>query len=222
MVMGGLSHDVFAAGIYYHKSCHLKFSFNYAAKKEEYDDDNQSTALDLVNEFLGDIRLNVFRQKNAYLLTELMHDIMNMNEEHSIDPTTRHTHVLKEKIRNEFPDSIGFYKTMHQVIVFSSDMNPLDYTVATVKGHGMRDDDLIKACAKLINKSWNMKREQEHFSRPHTPEEVIEKLNNGPLQELYNLIYATIGPRCKTNEYWYAITSSRPRATKILPQIRSH
>ena len=36
-----------------------------------------------------------------------------------------------------------------------------------------------------------------------------------PAQDLYNLVYATIDPSYKVNDYGYAITSSRPRATKV-------
>ena len=40
-------------------------------------------------------------------------------------------------------------------------------------------------------------------------------LDRGPLKEIYNVIYASINPAYKVNEYGYAITRSRPVATKI-------
>ena len=45
---------------------------------------------------------------------------------------------------------------------------------------------------------------------------MIESLDNGPMPELYNTIYATkYAPNFKINEYGYAITHSANIANKI-------
>ena len=96
-----------------------------------------------------------------------------MSEEHGICPPINHTSALKKKIANEFPERIGFYSTVHQVIVYSNDMNPLDYTAATIKGHGLRDEDFIRACATMIKRKLDKKRQEMEFCWPYTPDEVI-------------------------------------------------
>ena len=50
---------------------------------------------------------------------------------------------------------------------------------------------------------------------PCTPEELIDRLDRGPLKELYNVIYATIDDNCKVNEYGYAKMHSNQVATKV-------
>ena len=100
-----------------------------------------------------------------------------------------------------FQGVLLFYKAMHQLIVYSSDMNPLD-TASTIKGHGVHDDNLIKAYEKLIRTRLNIKREAEEPLWPFTPDEVTEKLNTGQKKS-----YTTIIPYFPENRsfqpgYW--------------------
>ena len=67
----------------------------------------------------------------------------------------------------------------------------------------------------MIKRKLDNKRQEMEFCWPYTPDEVIERLGSGPAQDLYNLVYATIDPSYKVNDYGYAILSSRPRATKV-------
>lgn len=139
---------------------------------------------------------------------------MNLSEERGVDAPVSHTSVFKKKLMSYFPGRLGFFSSGRQVIVYSSDMNPLKYTEATLKGHGLRDEDMIRACAAMIRRKVNTRIEEES-SWPCTPEELTEKLDRGPLQEIYNLIYATIDLNYRSNEYGYATTRSRPIATKV-------
>ena len=98
-------------------------------------------------------------------------------------------------------------------------MNPCDYSVSTLKGHGLRDNDLIRAFARMMNGKIE-KRKAEVMQWPCTPEEIIDRLDRGPLdrgplKELYNVIYATIDDNFKVNEYGYAKTPSNQVATKV-------
>ena len=94
---------------------------------------------------------------------------------------------------------------MHQLNVYSSDMNPLDYTASTIKGHGGHDDNLTKAYAKLIRTRLEVKCEAEEPLWPFAPDEVTEKLNIGLIKELYNdyplffkkIIHSNQGTGCK-------------------------
>ena len=155
-----------------------------------------------MNEDFGHFHMKVLRKKsNTHKISSVMRDILNMSEEHGICPPINHTSALKKKIVNEFPERIGFYSTVHQVIVYANNMNPLDFTAATIKGHGLRDEDLIRAWAKMIKRKLDKKHQEMEFCWPYTPDEVIKRLDSGPAQDLYNLVYTK--------------TSSRPRATKV-------
>ena len=87
-----------------------------------------------------------------------------------------------------------FYIAMHQLIVHSGDMNPLDYTTSTIKGHGVHIDNLSRAYAKSIRKGLKIKREVQEPHWPFKPDEVMEKLNIEPIKELCNLVYPNIDP----------------------------
>ena len=52
---------------------------------------------------------------------------------------------------------------------------------------------------------------------PESPEDMILALNNGPLPDFYNVIYATMYQgQFKTYEYGYTVTNSQNISTKIL------
>ena len=78
----------------------------------------------------------------------------------------------------------------------------------------MRDSDLIKAFATMLKCKIESRVEAEK-KWPCTPDELIEMLDRGPLKEIYNFIYVLINPSYEVNEYGYAITRSRPIATKV-------
>lgn len=80
----------------------------------------------------------------------------------------------------------------------------------------MRDNDLTKAFAIILKRKMEAWVNQEK-KWPYTPDELIGMLDMGPLNEIYNVIYASINPAYKLNEYGYGyvITRSRQIATKI-------
>ena len=132
-----------------------------------------------------------------------------------IQPPIASTSVLKKRLASEFEDTLGFYSTGRVVIVYSSDMNPLEYTAATLKGHGLRDEDLVRACAKMIRRKIEIGNKDEDDRWPYTPDELLSELQQGPMQDLYNLIYGSFDPNYKINEHGYAVTRSRRTATKV-------
>ena len=66
------AHDVFAADIYYHNSCYIKF----ALKKIEQTVDETIKLLenDILEEFFG-AKKRIVHEKNAFLLSDLLEDI---------------------------------------------------------------------------------------------------------------------------------------------------
>ena len=51
-----------------------------------------------------------------------------------------------------FPESIGFYKTGRQVIVFSQLVNPCEYSVNILKGGGLTELELTKSFATMVKR----------------------------------------------------------------------
>ena len=88
-----------------------------------------------------------------------------------------------------FPDSIGFFKSGRDLIVHSQFINPCEYSVSTLKGHGMRDADIICSFANLIRRTVLKKREQEQVEFPMKSNKLIEEIHKGPMIEIYNAIF---------------------------------
>ena len=66
-------------------------------------------------------------------------------------------------------------------MMYSSDVNPRIYVAATLKGGGLRDDDLTWAFAKIIQK----KTLESKQKCPQSAEELIKSLDiTGPLQHI--------------------------------------
>ena len=99
------------------------------------------------------------------------------------------------------------------VIVHPSDINTCTYSVATMHGSGLRDLDLAKSFGSLVCRKLEQKK-KETDKWPLTPEELLARIDEGPLSELYNTIYFSIHEHGKLNDKGYAITSAT-QATKI-------
>ncbi len=111
-----------------------------------------------------------------------------------------------------FGEDIGFYPTGKYVVVHNATVNPCEYSIATLKGHCMRDEDFVKSFASFVRE----KIKQRVFdSLPEDSESLIKQLNDGPIPELYNVIYATMYPTFKTNDQGFAETESNNIGTKI-------
>ena len=105
---------------------------------------------------------------------------------------------------------IDFFPISKYVIVHA---NPCQYSISTLLGQGLRDKDYIRSYSNFIRSKVNQAEIPEH---PYTPDQMIESLDDGPMPELYNTIYATkYGPNFKINEYGNAITHSANIPNKI-------
>jgi hypothetical protein len=144
----------------------------------------------------------------------LLKDYENLFVEEDCKPLLSDTRSLKRKHLQEFNDDLGFFPTGRHVIVHAADINPCEFTVATLRGHGLRDSYLIKAFATMLKCKIETRVDGER-KWPSIPDELIEMLDRGPFKEIYNVIYASINPAYKVNENGYAIARSRPVATKI-------
>eukprot|EP00794_Sanderia_malayensis_P011520 gene11520-12711_t len=156
-----------------------------------------------IERIFASIRKNVVHQKNGFSWSELLRDYYNLCHEEDSECLLAGTRSLKRSLQKEIPN--GSYPSSRQEIVHAADMNPCEFSTATLRGHGLRDNDLIKAFASLLRrKNW-----------PYTSDELIKHLDKGPVTEMYNVFYASIDPGFKINEYGYPITKSQQPALKI-------
>ena len=216
LLLSGPSHDVFSADIYYHQSCYIKFttSVQSSERKGKTDVDKEKESI-LMNEFLNIIRVNVLCEENAYLLNELLIDWINLCDERAIETTIYYTWQLRKRLETQFIEEIAFFPSGRNIIVHSASTNPCLYSTATLKGSGLRDTDITKGFACMVKRKISKAKKCSGNEFPCTPESLLDQLDEGPLKELYNVIYLTIRPTCNTNNYGYAITNSTNLATKI-------
>ena len=78
--------------------------------------------------------MKIIREKNGYLLSDLLEDLKDICEDNGSENVLPHTSTLKKRLAKEFPEELGFYPVGRYVIVHSSDMNPCDYTVCHTQG----------------------------------------------------------------------------------------
>ena len=50
---------------------------------------------------------------------------------------------------------------------------------------------------------------------PYSPDELLSEVQQGPIREKYDLIFGSLDPTYRINEYGYAVTRSRRTATKV-------
>ena len=89
--------------------------------------------------------------------------------------------------------------------MFSIEVNPCQYSVATLHGFGLSDNDIIRSYAQMVRRklqTCNPLRE----SWPKSIDDTENFVQRGPpLPEVYNAIYATIKPSFKVHSAGYAV-----------------
>eukprot|EP00794_Sanderia_malayensis_P012974 gene12974-14308_t len=184
LLLSGQAHDIFAVDIFYHQSCYIK------------------------------VKTSVIWDKKAFLLNKLLTDIQFLSEEQHLErPAITETKSLRRLLEKELGDQIGFFPSGIYRIVHSTDINPCEYSVATLHGCGLRSEDHVTAFGRMIREKIMLKQKQR-YDFPLTSEEFIKSLDEGPLPELYNAIFYSMHDSATINEYGYAATS-RVKATKI-------
>ncbi len=78
----------------------------------------------VIAEFDITIKVKILGKKCAYLLSCLLKGIMNLGEEHGIEPVIPHSSTLRKHLETNFPAVLGFFPSSKQVIVYSSEMTP--------------------------------------------------------------------------------------------------
>ena len=198
--------------MYYHKSCYIQYALKQYAKGKEVA--AQEEVENVWNDFEHTIRKRIIGRKDAFLLHYLLQHLQDLCKEYDIEDPIRYTYILRMELSNRFPEEVDFSSSGKYVTVYSSLVNPCDYSIATLKGSGLSDENHIRAFSNLIRK----KVEKMEFSDlPSEPEKLIAAFESeGPMPDLYNTIYSTIfGENYKINKDGYAITESYHVANKI-------
>ena len=218
LLLSGQSFDVFAVDVYYHRNCYLSFASPYKSNITVLDKEEMARVgllkKKVTEEFLKLVERKVIKDKEAYLMTDLLEDIENMSTENGLQESCiKYTYDLKSKLQDRFGELISFYKAGRNLIVHPTSINPCMYAVATLKGAGLRDDDLTKAFANMIRRKLKKQSSEEW---PITAEELITRLDSsGPMTYLYNAIAWTVIPQSPKNDKGYVLITSTSSAQKI-------
>ena len=139
---------------------------------------------------------------------------MKLYENYGICPLIDITKKLKRRLIEKFDEKIGFSPSGKQLIVFSIEVNPCQYSVATLDCFGLSDNDTIRSFARMGRRKLQTCNQLKE-SLLMTIDDIEIVVQRGPLPELYNTIYATINPSFKVHSTGYAVTPSNQSATKI-------
>ena len=121
----------------------------------------------------------------------------------------------EEYIIKKHEDNISFFPKGKYLLVHASEMNPCEYTLATLHGCGLRDQDLTRAFGKMMRRK--VASFDDDMQWPVTPKKLLEVMDKGPIPELFNAIYYTMHDSGKVNEFGYAERQSHNAAIKIWP-----
>ena len=171
----------------------------------------------VLDEFFTSIQLNVIRDENAYLLTQLLADWLQLCNERHISSLITRTNQIRRKIEERFGDDVGFFPSGKYIIVPSAFLTPCTYSVATLKGAGLRDIDIARGFAAMVRRNITAKSESKPESKsgskseskseeestgfPFTADQLRKELHRGPVNDLYNVIYLTVKSTCKINKH---------------------
>ena len=136
---------------------------------------------------------------------------MKLYENYGIFPLIDNTKELKRRLIEKFDEKIGFFPSGKQLIVFSIEVNPCQYSVATLDGFGLYD--IIRSFARMVRRKLQICN-QLRESWPMSIDDIENFVQRCPLPELYNDIYVTINPSFKVHSTGYIITPSHQSATK--------
>ena len=81
------------------------------------------------------------------------------------------TQSLKKKINKRFLESLGFYKSWKHITVYSQYTNPCEYSISTLKGFGLRNEDVMKLSVNMKKRNISQSSD-ESPEFPHTPGEL--------------------------------------------------
>ena len=124
------------------------------------------------------------------------------------------TKELKRRLIEKFDEKTGFFPSGKQLLLSSIEVNPCQYSVATIDGFDLSDKDIIRSFAPMARRKLQTC-SQLRESWPMSIDDIENFVQRGPATELYKAIYAIINPSFKVHSSGYAVTPSHQSATKI-------
>ena len=208
-----IAHDFFAADIFYHDSCYIKFTLKKIGRT--VDETLELLESDVLEEFFLAQKERIVHEKDAFLLSDLVEDIKRLSELSRLtEPIILNKRTLERGIIDKFSDDISFCPKGKYLIVHNVD--PFEYVLAILKGKGLKDYDITKSFGKLIRRKFKITAEEKQSPEwLYIPQAIVEMLDKGPLPEIYNTIFYTVYRKYVTNKYGYAKTKSSQFSTKI-------
>ena len=72
------SHNIYAADVYYHHSCYLKYAVNKVAGNPEPKGCEETLSVNILDDFLSKVERCIIFQKSALLLSNLLKELMKL------------------------------------------------------------------------------------------------------------------------------------------------
>ena len=167
------------------------------------------------------------------MMTELRKDVSEISQDYGLQVSPiRFISALKTHLQDAFADLVSFLKVGKFQVVHSSLLGRVFYFEATLKGHGMREDDLTKAFARLVQRKLEDKDKIEWPPTPNQMFKCIETLT--PLSCNFNAISWSINPnksqrsqrfsngREKTSQSWEGMMTGERAHSNIALGLMFH
>ena len=126
-ILAIVNNDVFAADAYYHKQCYNSF-VRIPTSNKFGDSDNNEIEEKVLEHFFRKVERKVIKDKDAYLLSELLEDCLEISEEFGLNespPCLRHTYRMKDALMDRFGGKIEFSNVSKKDYVKMTLRNPL-------------------------------------------------------------------------------------------------
>ena len=75
---------MYAADVNYHQSCYLKYAVNKIAGNAESNEYEETLSVNILDDFLSNIERCIIFQKSAFLLSNLLKELMKLYGNYSI------------------------------------------------------------------------------------------------------------------------------------------
>ena len=153
-----------------------------------------------LKDFYNKVESLVVVDKNAFLLSELLKDFINVCSFHNVEVPFDNTRSSRRKLEETFTeDQIGFFKirlgSSDQIIVYSQETSPCEFSAATLKGAGLRNKYLLQECGRRLK--YDVTNSCSPYTEwPLSADDLINTLDLGPNCDLYNLIYTSMYGKC--------------------------
>ena len=110
----------------------------------------KNKAEDVLDLFKYRITTKTKKDKEAYLLHELLKGIKYLSEEHDCKtPFIEHTSSLKRYLEQEYSNEIAVFPS-RKYLVHPININTCTYSVTALHDCGLRDTDLTKAFGRMF------------------------------------------------------------------------